>query len=213
MGTVMDVGIVAVQVAQARLETEGLLLEDKESVRAYLGQGVGHTKLKRHVESRHLEVSRKGDSAEVVDRGTAACNEGEDSFQAAPATSGHFQDATRSPAEPSQACNEGDEEGIVLRIKGNIEKDALTVYLVHRAGREHSWLAVYFGYLFSLGGGVPPIGAGLTGSQRGSVGGSIGRPLARSLSTISTSFGVTPRVRLICSAVAGGAMCFAMSEL
>lgn len=53
----MDVGIVSVQVAQARLKPEVLFFKDVEAVRALTGQRVRHPELERHVEARNLEIT------------------------------------------------------------------------------------------------------------------------------------------------------------
>jgi hypothetical protein len=71
LGTFMDVGIEAVEVAQAGLKPMRSLFEDKEAMRSLSPDAVGKAQLEGHVEAGNPQRARHRNPAEVVDRRTA----------------------------------------------------------------------------------------------------------------------------------------------
>jgi hypothetical protein len=124
----MDVGIVTVQITQARLKAKGFFFENEEPVGGHLGKSVADPKLKRHVEARDLKVARETDPAEVMNRSVTTGDENEDPLQATAAFARHFQHTARGKAKPRQAGNERQEKRIVFLIEWDVQEDILIVY-------------------------------------------------------------------------------------
>src|SRR5436305_6774749 len=98
----MDVRIMAVQVAEARLKPERLLLQNEEAVGPQLAKSTGHSQLERHIEPGDIQVSGKRNAAQVVDGRTAAGNETKDPLESVPAVAGHFENTARPTTESSE---------------------------------------------------------------------------------------------------------------
>jgi hypothetical protein len=136
-GSFMDVGIIAVQVAQARLETKGFLFKDKEVVGPQLGEGVCNSELEGHVEARYSKVAREDHSAKVVNGGPATRNEPEDALQAVATSTRDLQNTTRFEAQTCKPSDQGQEQRIVFGVKRNVEKDTPDVCQPHRLSGKH----------------------------------------------------------------------------
>lgn len=126
-GLIMNVGVVTVQITQARLKAESPCFENEEAVRSHLREGVADPKLKGHVETGDFEIARECDPAEVMHRSATTRDESEDPFQTAAAAARDLQHTARSTADPRQAGYERQEKRAVLRIEGNVQKYVLIV--------------------------------------------------------------------------------------
>lgn len=121
----MDVRIMAVQVAQARLEAMSFRFEDEKIVRLVPCQGVSHAQLEGHVETWNAEGTREANPAQVVNRGTATRDQVIDAVQTIAAGTRKLQNTTWLRAKGSHPCDEGDEEWPVPRIEGEIQENRL----------------------------------------------------------------------------------------
>jgi hypothetical protein len=90
-----------------------------------LAKGIGHSQLERHVEPRHVQVSGKCNAAQVVDRSATTRDEAEDPLQSVPAVAGNLEHAVRRTPESRETGDQRDKERTVLRVKRDVEKDAL----------------------------------------------------------------------------------------
>lgn len=123
----MDMGIVSIQVAQARLDPEVLLFEDEKAVGALAGQRVRHPELEWHVEARNLEITGETYPAEIMDRGATARDQTKDPLQPVEASAWNLQYGTRLTAQSGQTGDKSDEQRAIFDIEGDVQKDALLV--------------------------------------------------------------------------------------
>jgi hypothetical protein len=205
--TVMKIGIMTVQVAQARLKPKWPLLQHKEAVRSHLRESVRDPKLEGHIEARYLEIARESNPAEVVNGGATTRDQLEDPLQAVAPSTRYFQHAPRFSSKSGYAREERQEQRTILGVERNVEKNALSINRTLSFCREHSAARSYLSFSRRL---LEEGGSRRTPSRGGS---SYSPSSLKILSTISLSSWVTPRVRAICSAVAGATMCFAMPQL
>jgi hypothetical protein len=115
--------VMAVQVAQARLNPKGSFFEHEEAMGLVSGKRVRHAQLKRHIETRYPPRTPKAYPAEIVNGGTAIRDEAMDALQAILPGAGNLQNAVRLAPEDRQACDEGHEKPPIFRVEGNVEKD------------------------------------------------------------------------------------------
>jgi hypothetical protein len=83
----MNVGIMAIEVAEAGLEPVRTLLEDEDPMALMPPRGVSEAQLEGHVETGHAEPAGagQGDPAKVVHGGSALRQEIQDAIEAHPA--------------------------------------------------------------------------------------------------------------------------------
>ena len=123
----MDMGIVTVQVTQARLETVGSLLENEEAVRAFLSERVGNPQLKGHVEARHSKGTREACAAEVMKGSATTRDQAIDSIKPVPASAGNLQYAPGLQAQAGKPGEQRHEETSIPPIEGDVQENALPV--------------------------------------------------------------------------------------
>lgn len=119
----MDVRIEAIEVAQAGLKPVRTLFEDEEAMLSFPPDGIGEPQLERHVEARDFQRTGHCDSAEIMDRCTAARDQAIDSIQAILASAWDFQHAVRLTSHCGEPCQQGNQQRPVARIEGNVEKN------------------------------------------------------------------------------------------
>lgn len=126
LGTFMNVGIEAVEVAQAGLKPMRPLFEDEEAVLSLPPDAVGKAQLERHVEAGNPQRTGHRNPAEVVDRRTATRDQAINPVQTILASGRDLQHTVGLTSHSGKTRQQGNQQRPVALIEGDVEKNGLT---------------------------------------------------------------------------------------